>query len=491
MRISFEGRVREPRPARERCFLALLLCLGLAAPVAVCAQRSSSSGADMGAEERSPRVLELPSFSALVKREGATVVNVSSTQTVRGALAPPGIEPEDPFSDFFRRFAPPDSGAREFHVRTLGSGFIISRDGYILTNAHVVQSAQDIIVYLTDKRQFKAKVIGVDVRTDIALLKVGATDLPVAVIGDPETLEVGDWVVAIGSPFGFTNSVTQGIVSAKGRALPDGGYVPFIQTDVPVNPGNSGGPLFNLKGEVVGMNSLIFSRTGGYMGLSFAIPIDLAMKVKDELLKHGRVRRGRLGVSAQDVDERLAEAFGLSKPAGALVSSVEAGGPAARAGIESGDIILKLDGKDIPNSSELSQSIAATEPGKPVKLEVWHRNAVKEFDITLGELAAEQAPRPARTKPTVPDRLGLSLRELTPGERRELHTQGSLLVEDAMGEAAASGIQPGDIILAVNNTRVNTLKEFRAALQKARKSIALLIERDGDSIFVPLRPAEQ
>ncbi|HTT38026.1 MAG TPA: DegQ family serine endoprotease [Burkholderiales bacterium] len=489
MRLSCGAGIRGSRSIQRQPFLALLLCLGLAVPLTVCAQRSAP--AEAGGTERSQRGLELPSFSALVKREGATVVNVSGTQTVRGTPSSPAPEPGDPFYEFFRRFAPPEWGAREFHVRTLGSGFIVSRDGYILTNAHVVENAQDIVVYLTDKRQFKAKVVGVDTRTDIALLKVEATDLPVAVIGDPETLEVGDWVVAIGAPFGFTNSVTQGIVSAKGRALPDGGYVPFIQTDVPVNPGNSGGPLFNLKGEVVGINSLIFSRTGGYMGLSFAIPIDLAMKVKDELLKHGRIRRGRLGVSAQDVDERLAEAFGLSKPAGALVTSVDPGGPAARAGIESGDIILKLDGKDIASSSELSQSIAGTEPGKRVKLEVWHRNAVNEFDISLGEVAVEPTPQPPRARPTAPDRLGLTLRELTASERRELHTQGSLVVEDAAGEAAAAGIQPGDIVLAVNNTRVSTVKAFRAALQQARKTVALLIEREGDSLFIGLKLAEQ
>jgi len=489
MRVSCGAGFRESRSTRQQPFLALMLCLGLAVPLAASAQRSAP--ADAGGTELSQRVLELPSFFGLVKREGATVVNVSGTQTVRGAPSRPAPEPGDPFYEFFRRFAPPERSAREFHVRTLGSGFIISRDGYILTNAHVVESAQDIVVYLTDKRQFKAKLVGVDTRTDIALLKVEATELPVAVIGDPETLEVGDWVVAIGAPFGFTNTVTQGIVSAKGRALPDGGYVSFIQTDVPVNPGNSGGPLFNLKGEVVGINSLIFSRTGGYMGLSFAIPIDLAMKVKDELLAHGRVRRGRLGVSAQDVDERLAEAFGLSKPAGALVTSVDPGGPAARAGIESGDIILKLDGKDILSSAELSHSIAGTEPGKPVKLEVWHRNAVSEFVITLGELAAEATPQPARPKPTAPDRLGLALRELTASERRELRTQGSLMVEDATGEAAAAGIQPGDIVLAVNNTRVSTVKAFRAALQQARKSVALLIEREGDSLFIGVKLAEQ
>jgi serine protease Do len=489
MRMQLTRQSNASRLAGAPALLGVLICLQLSAPSIACAQRAAPSEAGATAEQ-SAQLLELPSFSALVKREGPKVVNISSTQTVRGVPRLPGTEREDPFSEFFRRFAPPDSGAREFHVRTLGSGFIISADGYILTNAHVVEDARNIIVYLTDKRQFQAKVIGADQRTDVALLKIGAKDLPVAIIGDSEKLEVGDWVVAIGSPFGFTSSVTQGIVSAKGRALEEA-YVPFIQTDVPVNPGNSGGPLFNLKGEVVGINSIIFSRTGEYSGLSFAIPIALAMKVKDELLKHGRVRRGRLGVSVQDVNERLVESFGLSKPSGALVSSVDAGGPAASAGIEPGDIILKVEGKGVAGSADVSQAVAGTEPGKSVKLEIWHRNAIEQIEVTLGELAAEPPRQPSKVKPAMPERLGLSLRELTPGDRQKLGTQGWLLVEDVTGEAADAGIQPGDVVLAVNNTRVNTLKAFRSALQKARKSVALLIERDGASVYVPFRLGER
>jgi serine protease Do len=489
MRIQLLGPANPFRTGVAQAVLALAVCLQLIAPLIACAERTIPSDTVAPAEP-SEQPLDLASFSSLVKREGSKVVNISSTQTVRGVPRLPGTEREDPFSEFFRRFAPPDSGAREFHVRTLGSGFIISADGYILTNAHVVEDARNIIVYLTDKRQFQAKVIGVDPRTDIALLKIGAKDLPVAVIGDSEKLEVGDWVVAIGSPFGFTNSVTQGIVSAKGRALEEA-YVPFIQTDVPVNPGNSGGPLFNLKGEVVGINSIIFSHSGEYIGLSFAIPIDLAMKVKDELLKHGRVRRGRLGVRVQDVDERLAESFGLSKPSGALVSTVDPGGPAASAGIEPGDIILKIEGKDVSGPNEVSQVVAATEPGKSVRFEVWHRNAVEQIEVTLGELAAEQPRRPSKVKPAVPERLGLALRELAAGDRQKLGTQGWLLVEDVTGEAAEAGIQPGDVVLAVNNTRVSTLKAFRSALQKARKSVALLIERDATSVYVPFRLGER
>jgi len=489
MRVQPTVQAGEFRPEPGRVLLVLALCLRLIVPLSAQAERSASSEAE-GSAGLSGQALDLPSFSSLVKREGSKVVNISSTQTVRGVPRLPGTEREDPLSEFFRRFAPPDAGAREFNVRTLGSGFIIGADGYILTNAHVVEDARNVIVYLTDKRQFQAKVIGVDPLTDIALLKIGAKDLPVAIIGDSEHLEVGDWVVAIGSPFGFTNSVTQGIVSAKGRALEEA-YVPFIQTDVPVNPGNSGGPLFNLKGEVVGINSVIFSHSGEYIGLSFAIPIDLAMKVKDELLKHGRVRRGRLGVRVQDVDERLAESFGLSKPSGALVSSVDPGGPAASAGIEPGDIILKIEGKDLSGPNQVSQAVAGTEPGKSVRFEVWHRNAVEQIEVTLGELTAKQPRQPSKVKPAAPERLGLSLRELTAGDRQKLGTQGWLLVEDVTGDAAEAGIQPGDVVLAVNNTRVSTLKAFRSALQKARKSVALLIERDGASVYVPFGLGER
>ena len=485
MQLTSETKILRRTLARR--VVTLIACFGLVAPAIAFAQRSPTPEAAAAAEQAG-QLLELPSFSSLVKREGPKVVNISSTQTVRSAPRLPGTEREDPFSEFLRRFGPQDSG-REFHVRTLGSGFVISADGYILTNAHVVEDARNIIVYLTDKRQFQAKVIGADQRTDIALLKIAAKDLPVAIIGDSEKVEVGDWVVAIGSPFGFTNSVTQGIVSAKGRALEEA-YVPFIQTDVPVNPGNSGGPLFNLKGEVVGINSIIFSHTGEYIGLSFAIPIDLAMKVKDELLKHGRVRRGRLGVTVQDVDQRLAESFGLSKATGALVSSVDPGGPAQSAGIEPGDIILKVEGKDVASSADVSQMVAGAEPGKSIRLEIWHRSAVEQLDVTLGELAAEQTRQPSGPK-AVPERLGLTLRELTAAERQKFGTQGSLLVEDVTGEAAEAGIQPGDVVLAVNNTRVNTLKAFRSALQKARKSVALLIERDGTTVYVPFRLGER
>src|SRR5919206_2229134 len=286
---------------------------------------------------------DLPDFADLVEKQGPAVVNISTTQTVRGQSTPPGSE-EDPFYDFFRRFGP-SQPPRDYESRSLGSGFIISQEGYILTNSHVVEAADDVTVRLTDKREFKAKVIGSDRRTDVAVLKIEANGLPVVTIGDPSKLRPGEWVVAIGSPFGFENSVTAGIVSAKGRSLPQENFVPFIQTDVAVNPGNSGGPLFNLRGEVVGINSAIYSRTGGFMGLSFAIPIDVANNIVEQLKTVGRVIRGRIGVVIQPVTKELADSFGLQKPQGALVSSVEKGGPAEKAGVEAGDVIVSFNGK--------------------------------------------------------------------------------------------------------------------------------------------------
>ncbi|MFH1602815.1 MAG: Do family serine endopeptidase, partial [Pseudomonadota bacterium] len=311
---------------------------------------------------------EYPDFTDLVEKQGPAVVNISTSQTVRErANVPqiPNLDEDDPFYEFFRRFVPrnPGQSPREFENRSLGSGFIISADGYILTNAHVVASADEINVRLIDKREFKAKVIGADKRTDLALIKVEATGLPVVKIGDPNKLKVGEWVLAIGSPFGFDNTVTAGIVSGKGRSLPQENFVPFIQTDAAVNPGNSGGPLFNLRGEVVGINSQIYSRTGGYMGISFAIPIDLALDVQNQLRTAGHVSRGRIGVVIQEVTKELAESFGLAKPQGALVNAVEKGGPADKAGVEVSDIILKFDGRNVGRSSDLPRIVGGTKPG--------------------------------------------------------------------------------------------------------------------------------
>ncbi len=434
----------------------------------------------------------LPDFTELVDKQGPAVVNVSTSQTVRDELQPP--PEDDPFYDFFRRFGPPQ-GPREYQSRSLGSGFIISPDGYILTNVHVVGAAEDITVKLNDKREFKAKVIGADRRTDVAVIKIDATNLQAVRIGDPNQLKVGEWVLAIGSPFGFENTVTAGIVSAKGRSLPQENYVPFIQTDVAINPGNSGGPLFNLKGEVVGINSQIYSRTGGFMGLSFAIPIDVAMDVANQLRTAGRVSRGRIGVVIQEVTKELADSFGLAKAQGALVNSVEKGGPADKAGIEASDVILKFDGKAVNSSSDLPRIVAQTKPGSRVAVQIWRKGAPKDITLTVGELSDEKvASRPAkpggggRSANTVA-KLGLSLSELTADQRKELNISGGLLVEDAQGPAAKAGIRRGDVVLALNNhdiQSVDQLNQLMSQYERAR-SVALLVKRGDGAIYVPIR----
>lgn len=469
--------------------VTVLACVGCDKKPTMPAVLATNAGA---AISTAPASVALPNFTALVKKEGPAVINISTTRKVRGGgqfPAFPGISPDDPFYEFFRRFAPGDESPREFRSQSLGSGFIVSADGYILTNAHVVEDADEVTVRLTDQREFKAKVVGSDRRSDIALLKISAKDLPVVNIGDSSKLEVGEWVVAIGSPFGFTNSVSQGIVSAKGRSLPGEDIVPFIQTDVPVNPGNSGGPLFNMNGEVVGINSQIYSRSGGYMGLSFAIPIDLAMKVKDELLKHGKVRRGRLGITIQSVGPEHAKSFELAKAGGALITSLEKDGPADRAGLQIGDIILKFDGKDIASTDELVRAVTDAAPGSSAKLQVWRNGASKEMTVSLGEAKTErmaQKPGP-RDKAAEPGHLGLAVRELTHDERRALHTDGFLVVEAVTGVAAESGIQPGDIIIAINSQRVSTTKQLRAELAKAGKRAAVLVQREGMMIFIPMK----
>jgi serine protease Do len=429
-----------------------------------------------------------PDFVSLVKREGATVVNISATRTVRSnELDQQGLSPEDPFYDFFRRFLPP--GPHEYQAHSLGSGFIISDDGYILTNAHVVADIDEATVKLVDRREFKAKVVGVDLRTDVALVKIDATGLRKVEIGEPAKLEVGEWVAAIGSPFGFENSVTAGIVSAKGRFFPDESYVPFIQTDVAVNPGNSGGPLFNLRGEVVGINSMIYSGTGGYMGLSFAVPIDVAMKVADELRKHGKVIRGRLGVQIQEVTPDLAASFGLKSAIGALVVAVEKGSPADKAGFMPGDVILKVEARPVERSIDLPQLIAATVPGTTMKFEVWRHGATKELVATIGELASEQTPTQAREEKTQTNRLGLALRELTPAQRAELGTGNGLLVRSVRGAALSAGIQQGDVIVAINDTKVDRMATFEKVLAGVApgSTVALLVLRDGNLVYVPVR----
>jgi serine protease Do len=437
---------------------------------------------------------QLPDFTDLVERQGPTVVNISTTQSVRSPLAPqvPNLQEGDPFFEFFRRFIP-NPGPREFQSQSLGSGFIISSDGYILTNAHVVEAAEEITVKLNDKREFKAKVIGSDRRTDIALLKIDASGLQAVRFGDPNRLKVGEWVVAIGSPFGFENTVTAGIVSAKGRSLPQENFVPFIQTDVAVNPGNSGGPLFNLRGEVVGINSQIYSRTGGFMGLSFAIPIDVANDIVAQLKATGKVTRGRIGVVIQPVTKELADGFGLPRAQGALVNSVEKGGPADKAGIEAGDVILRFDGKVVNSSEDLPRIVGGTKPGSRVTVQIWRNKATRDLQVTVAELQDERSTRQSQRggKPpaAVPSQFGMTLSDLTEAQRKELKVEGGVLVNDVQGAAARAGIRRGDVILAVNNQDVKSVEQFTQTMNQFDKGriVALLVRRGGNSLYIPFR----
>lgn len=445
----------------------------------------------------------LPDFTELVEKQGPAVVNVSTTQIIRSPQmfqGMPNVPENDPFYEFFHRFAP--QMPQEQESQSLGSGFLISADGYILTNAHVVDRAEKITVRLTDKREFKAKVIGADKRTDVALLKIDATGLPKVTLGNPDQVKVGEWVLAIGSPFGFDSSVTAGIVSAKGRSLPQENYVPFIQTDVAINPGNSGGPLFNMKGEVIGINSQIYSRSGGYMGLSFSIPIDVAMEVVNQLRTTGKVSRGRIGVTIQEVTRELADSFGLPKASGALISSVEKGGPADKAGVSPSDVILKFDGKTVNSSADLPRIVAMTKPGNKVNVQLWRKGGTKDITMVVGELQDEKnaaAPRGGRGggSPAAPSegesRLGLVLSELNEQQKAELQVEGGLIVEDIKGAAARSQLQRGDVILAVGNTEVHNLSQFNDVLKKVAhgRNIALLVRRSEGTVYVSIKLDEK
>ncbi len=435
---------------------------------------------------------ELPDFADLVERHGAEVVNVSTTTSLKAQQgATPNIPEDDPMFDFFKKYIPQPIPKGE--GQSLGSGFIISADGYIMTNAHVVAAADEITVTLNDKREFKAKVIGSDKRTDVALIKIEASGLAKVAVGDNTKVRVGDWVLAIGSPFGFDNSVTAGIVSAKGRSLPQENYVPFIQTDVAINPGNSGGPLYNLNGEVIGINSQIYSRTGGFMGLSFAIPIDVAMDISNQLRAGGKVTRGWLGVVIQEVTKELADSFGLPKPQGALVANVEKGGPADKAGLESSDIILKFDNKEVKTSTDLPRLVGAVKPGSKVNVQVWRKGATKEMAVVTGELPVERAPNAPspfkRGKTENISKLGLTLSELTADQRKELKISAGVLVEEVKGAAARAGLQSGDVILAINNSEVKTIEQFNQALGKleARKNLALLVRRGESTQYITIK----
>ncbi len=446
----------------------------------------------------------LPDFSALVEQVGPAVVNISVTQKLaRGNGATSGDDPfaGDPFYDFLRRFGVPvpgmpgnggSGGGRmpEQVQQGVGSGFIVSADGFVLTNAHVVDGATEVTVKLTDKRDFKARVVGVDKRTDVALLKIDASGLPFVRTGDAERSKVGEWVIAMGSPFGFENTVTAGIISAKARRLPDENYVPFIQTDVAINPGNSGGPLFNLAGEVIGINSQIYSRSGGFMGISFAIPIDVAMKVKDQLQKYGKVSRGRLGVSIQGLDADLAQNFGLDKPNGALVANVESGSPAEKAGLQPGDVVLGVNGQKVDNSADLPRIIGDQKPGSVVRLSVWRDRKARELNVTLGEQVGEKIAAAAgaeKRNDGASSKLGLTGRALTAQEATRLGVPGGVVVEAASGPAAKAGLQAGDVIVGFNNQPITGIEQFRKLLDAAGNRFALLVQRGGNRIFMPVR----
>ncbi|HQW21115.1 MAG TPA: DegQ family serine endoprotease [Rhodocyclaceae bacterium] len=448
---------------------------------------------------------ELPDFTDLVEKQGAAVVNISTTQIVRGNRLGSfnwqfPFDENDPSFEMFRRFMPRQqpSVPQEHENKSLGSGFIISADGNILTNAHVVDGADEVLVKLTDKREFKAKVLGTDKRTDIALIKIEASGLPVARLGDPEKLRVGEWVVAIGSPFGFENSVTAGIVSAKGRALPQESFVPFIQTDAAINPGNSGGPLFNMKGEVIGVNSQIYSRSGGYMGLAFAIPIDVAMEVQSQLKSSGKVSRGRIGVVIRDVSKEFADSFGLDKPTGALVETVEKGMPADKAGVEAGDIILKFDGKPVGQSSDLQRMVGKTRPGGKATLQIWRKGATRDMVVNIGEVVDDKPTLRAGRQGLSVDReagnrLGLVLSELTAEQKKELKLNNGLLVEDIRDSTVQADLRPGDVILTLISkgvqSEIKSVEQFNKLLAKVDKSttITLQVRRGENQTFISIK----
>ncbi|MEZ5562196.1 MAG: DegQ family serine endoprotease [Gammaproteobacteria bacterium] len=445
---------------------------------------------------------ELPDFKPIIQRNQASVVNISTTQDIgsrsedaRGVprFGPPGMPPG--MEEFFRRFrgmplpGQPE-GRRE--AQSLGSGFIISADGEILTNAHVVEGADSIIVKLSDNTEKTARLIGLDKPSDVALLKIDASGLPAVKLGDSSGVEVGDWVLAIGSPFGLEHSVTQGIVSAIGRSLPDGNYVPFIQTDVAVNPGNSGGPLFNLRGEVIGINSQIYSRSGGYMGLSFAIPMNVAGNVARQLAANGRVERGWLGIGIQALNGDLAKSFGLEKPAGALVGQVDASGPASRAGLKPGDVILEFNGQPLAQHADLPPLVGETAPGTTVTLKVWRDKAMKRIPVTVARLKTGDEEKVADNSATdTPSGvLGIQVVALTPEQREEsgVESGGVLVVRVADGPAARIGLRRGDILLSLDSHRIDSPEQLAARVKKLPKGqpVPLLVQRDEARLFLPL-----
>ncbi|MCC6194737.1 MAG: Do family serine endopeptidase [Burkholderiales bacterium] len=434
----------------------------------------------------------LPDFTALVDRVGPAVVNITVVHSAKKAgLDPEDMDEDNPYREFFKRFGggmpngPRMMPMPQQPMQGAGSGFIVSPDGYIVTNAHVVDGASEVTVKLTDRREFTAKVVGADKRTDVALIKIDAKNLPALDISAGPEVKRGEWVIAIGSPFGFENSVSAGVVSGVHRALPNGAMVPFIQTDVAVNPGNSGGPLLNAKGQVVGVNSQIYSRSGGYMGLSFAIPTSVAVKVADQLKTYGKVQHGRLGIGIQGLDQALAQSFGLPDSNGAVVGSVEKGSPADKAGFKVGDVIRKIDGVAMTDGTSVTSLIGNSAPGTKVKVDVWREGKPVELAATLGTFddgKVASADEDAATK----GKLGVAVRALTPEEKKDGAKSG-VVVERSGGPAAKAGVQSGDIIVGVGSTKINTPDDLKSAIDKSGKSVALLIERQGRQIFVPVR----
>jgi len=452
-----------------------------------------------------PLVKGLPDFTELVEQVGPSVVNIRTLEKVRQVDAD-NAGPDEEMQEFFRRFfgvpmpnlprqAPRPNRPQqpeEAQPRGVGSGFILTADGYIMTNAHVVDGADEVVVTLTDKREFKAKIVGADKRTDVAVVKISASALPAIKVGDVSRLKVGEWVMAIGSPFGLENTVTAGIVSAKQRDTGD--YLPFIQTDVAINPGNSGGPLINMRGEVVGINSQIYSRSGGFMGISFSIPMDEAIRVSDQLRASGRVTRGRIGVQIDQVTKEVAESIGLGKPQGALIRGVEEGSPAEKAGIEAGDIITRFDGKAIEKASDLPRLVGNTKPGSRVGLTVFRRGANKDLNITVAEVQAEKTTAQKSQedrKSSAAATLGLVVGELSDAQKREMRVRGGVRIESAAEPAARAGLREGDVILAIANTEVLGVRDFEAAMSRVDKSrpVSLLIRRGEVAQYVLVRPA--
>jgi serine protease Do len=437
---------------------------------------------------------QLPNYRAIVKQSAPAVVGVTVEGMHKASLEeqglPPGME-DDPFFKFFRGV--PGLGQRgrqnnpSMPFKGLGSGFIIGADGLILTNAHVVRDAKDVTVKLSDRREYTAKVLGIDTATDIAVLKIDAKDLPVVRLGDPRNLEVGDPVLAIGAPYGLEQTATSGIVSAKGRSLPGDAVVPFIQTDAAVNPGNSGGPLFDGTGSVVGINSQIYSRNGGFQGVSFAIPINVALKVKDQIVATGKAQHGRLGVTVQDLNQSLADSFGLKRVDGALISSVAPDSAAAAAGLKSGDVITEVNGEPVERSGALSSLIGMSAPGERVKLKVWRDHGERTIEARLGGASAEGKEVADAGASSDRGQLGLALRPLTRDEKREAKLDAGLVVEDVEGAAQRAGIVAGDVLLAINGKPVQSLEQLKSVMAGHPKSVALLVQRDGEKIFVPVK----